>query len=325
VIVLTDIEAALRTAWPDARLARPPVPITGGEWAEMWRLEVQGTPEGVPRDLVLRRAPDEAMGAKEVAAQRAAAEAGVATPAVHLSGPSWSVMDFVTGSPLLAGLALRHLPAIARRLPDQLAGTMAAIHRTDPGPIVQAVRGAAPTVALTLDELWPHLRGAAETCDPDLVAALDGLADRRPPPGGEVLCHGDLHPFNVLADGDRLTVIDWTGAVVAPPAFDVAFTWMLLRYPPLVVPAPLRPVVGGAAGWLARRFVGRYRAANPAADVERLEWYAAVHAVRVLIDLAGWRQADDPRARSHPWRLVEPGVRGLLAASSRRPPAPTPR
>jgi hypothetical protein len=36
-------------------------------------------------------------------------------------------------------------------------------------------------------------------------------------------------------------------AVAAPPAYDVAFTWLLLRYPPLAAPPALRPVIGAAA------------------------------------------------------------------------------
>src|SRR4029453_13650178 len=110
-IVIDVVEPVLRRAWPDVRLTAPPPPVTGGQWAAMFRLAVAGTPEGVPSDLVLRIVPHAEMGAKELAVQRAAAEAGGPTPAVRLTGPSggplggaWAVMDFAAGAPLLAGL-----------------------------------------------------------------------------------------------------------------------------------------------------------------------------------------------------------------------------
>ena len=158
----------------------------------MYRLQVSGTPAGVPADLVLRVVPHPEMGAKELAVQRAAADAGVDTPAVRLSGPeggplggAWAVMDFAAGAPLLAGLdgsaAIRRFPGIVRRLPRQLAETMAAIHRVDPAPMERAVREAAPGVALSVEEVEPHLRTAAEAVgEPKLQAALDALDRRRP-------------------------------------------------------------------------------------------------------------------------------------------------
>jgi aminoglycoside phosphotransferase (APT) family kinase protein len=123
------------------------------------------------------------------------------------------------------------------------------------------------------------------------------------------VCHGDLHPFNLLADPDgTITVLDWTAAAIAPPAFDVALTWLLLRHPPLDAPRALRPVIGAGAAILARRFLHAYRDANPDADLAPLDWYAALHSTRVLIDLSMWQRDSDLRAAAHPWRLVAPGA-----------------
>lgn len=314
----------LRGAWPDADLAAEPRPLTGGYWATLLHLRLTGTPADVSDDVVLRVVPHPEMGAKEIAVQAALADAGAPTPAVHLIGPAggplgdaWVVMDLAPGDPLLAGLdgaaALRSLPRILARLPAQLADTMAAVHRIDPGPVVERVRSVAPTVALTIDELWPHLQAGAElTQHRYLVDALDALARHTPPQGDVVLCHGDLHPFNLLRDGDRITILDWTAALIAPPACDVAFTRLLLRYPPLAAPPALRPLIGAGARALARRFVGRYLRANPAADLTDLDWYTALHATRVLVDLATWQNTDDPRASTHPWTLVAPGAASEL-------------
>lgn len=315
-----QIIQALRGAWPDVDLTVEPRPLTGGYWATILHLRLTGTPDDVPDDVVLRVVPHPEMGAKEGAVQSALAEAGAPTPTVHLTGraggplgDAWAVMDLAPGEPLIAGLdgaaALRTLPRLLARLPAQLADTMAAIHRIDPAPIVERVRAAAPTVALSLDELWPHLRAGAElTGRNDLIDALDTLADHPPPPGETVLCHGDLHPFNLLRDGERISVLDWTGALLAPPVYDVALTRLLLRYPPLAAPPALRPIIAAGATVLARRFLHSYRRANPTADLTDLDWYTALHATHVLIDLAAWKNTGDPRASGHPWHLIAPGA-----------------
>lgn len=315
-----QILATLRSAWPDVGLSEGPHLLTGGFWATIFHLRLTGTPDDVPADVVLRIAPHPEMGAKETAVQAALADAGAPTPTVHLRGPAggplgdaWAVMDLAAGDPLLAGLermaALRNLPGIVTHLPVQLADTMASIHRVDATPVIEQVRAAAPTVALTIDELWPHLHAGAEQASRhDLVDALDTLARDTPRQDDPVLCHGDLHPFNLLRDGERITVLDWTGAVVAPAAFDVAYTRLLLRYPPLAAPPALRPVLGAGARALARRFVHRYLHANPTADLANVDWYTALHATRVLIELAAWQNTGDPRADGHPWLLIAPGA-----------------
>jgi aminoglycoside phosphotransferase (APT) family kinase protein len=336
-ILSEQILGALRGAWPRVDLAAEPRPLTGGYWATILHLRLTGTPDGVPDDVVLRVVPHPEMGAKEIAVQAALAEAGAPTPTIHLTGPAggplgdaWAVMDLARGKPLLTGLdgtaALRNLPRILARLPTQLADTMAAIHHIDPAPVVERVRAVAPTVAFTVDELWPHLlAGAERTGRHDLVDALHTLAERRPTAREAVLCHGDLHPFNLLRDADRITVLDWTAALVAPPACDVALSRLLLRYPPLAAPPALHPIIATGARALARRFVRRYHHVNPTADFTSLDWYTALHASRILIDLATWQNTDDPRTKTHPWNLVAPGAANELVRITGTDLNPEPR
>jgi aminoglycoside phosphotransferase (APT) family kinase protein len=300
------------------------LPLTGGQWAAMAHLRLAGQPDHIPADVVLRVVPDATMGAKELAVQAAAGDAGIVTPRIRLTGPAggplvgaWSVMDLAVGEAPIADLdataAIGRLPALLRQLPGQLADTMATIHRVDPQPVTRRVHAIAPTVALSIDEVWAHLRAAAGALPRDeLTVALQRLRDTQPPSLGAVLCHGDLHPLNLLIDDGQVTVVDWTGAAVAPPAFDVAFTRLVLRHPPLVAPRPLRPMIGAGAAVLADRFVKHYRRGAPAADLGNLDWYAGLHAARVLVDLATWQQAGDARAERHPWRLVAPGAVGAL-------------
>jgi thiamine kinase len=56
------------------------------------------------------------------------------------------------------------------------------------------------------------------------IAALARL------PGGLRLCHGDLHPENVICAPNGPHVIDWQKATSGDPAADVARTALLLRY-----------------------------------------------------------------------------------------------
>jgi aminoglycoside phosphotransferase (APT) family kinase protein len=309
-------------------LVDEPHPITGGQWATIHRLHITGQPDGIPDHLVLRVAPDAEMAAKEQAVQAAAANRGIATPRVHLTGPvggplggAWAVMDLAPGAPLLTDLggaaALGHLPQLLGRLPHQLAASMASVHGLDPDPVVGHVRTRAPLVALSVSELWPHLRAGAEAgARPDLAAAIERLAETQPRQDGSVVCHGDLHPLNLIADHDRVTIIDWTGAIVAPPAFDVAFTSLLLRHPPLATPPVLRPLLTVGGALLARRFARLYQRANPSADLTHLDWYAALHAARILGDHATWTRTGDPRARQHPWHLVSPAAAKALTRAT---------
>jgi aminoglycoside phosphotransferase (APT) family kinase protein len=279
------------------------------------------------------------MGAKELAVQRSLADLGYPTPAVRLSGVGhgaiagvWSVTDFARGaSPLddLSGLAaLRRAPALLRDLPRQLAETAAALHAVDPGPVTAAVRAAAPGVAWSVDEVLEQFEVTAGALDrPDLVADGQALARCRPPDRGVVTCHGDLHPFNLLVDeAGAVTVIDWTGALRADPAFDLAYTTLLLAHPPLDAPGPIRALVRAVGTRLERRFLARYRELAPAADLGSLDWYRAVHGLRILIELALLRDRRGGPV-DHPYVALEAVARAAVDTFStgRAPGSPAGR
>jgi aminoglycoside phosphotransferase (APT) family kinase protein len=320
------IGAALGRAWPELRLATPPEPLVGGYWATMYRLRVADPPPGVPADVVLRIAPHDAMGAKELAVQEAVAAQGYPTPPVYRHGPGggpfggpWAVMAFASGASPLDGLggaaALRRAGTLVRALPEQLAGAMAALHRLDPAPVTTAVRAAAPSVAWHVDDVLAQLEHGADAVDrPEVAAALRSLARQRPAEPRRVVCHGDLHPFNVLAEGARVTVLDWTGSLHASPAYDVAFTTLLLAHPPLAVPGPVRAALAPAARAISRRFLRRYRAFSPDAALDELDWYTALHCARILVD-AGAPGSPD----AHPLQSLMPvAARRLGAATGHR-------
>jgi aminoglycoside phosphotransferase (APT) family kinase protein len=82
-----------------------------------------------------------------------------------------------------------------------------------------------PPVALPaqLDRLRCKIRDASRV-DPSLVAALELLPLTIP----SQVCHGDLHPGNVIMAGDGPVIIDWFDAARGDPVADVARTSLLM-------------------------------------------------------------------------------------------------
>lgn len=119
----------------------------------------------------------------------------------------------------------------------------------------------------------------------------------------------------MAADGDRSVVLDWTAGQIAHPAYDLAFTHMLLANPPLEAPKPLRPVINAAARRIANRFITTYRKIGPhPIDPVALNRYHDLQGCRILIDLADWRaEGDIDSHRGHPWLAMEPSLQPLLA------------
>ncbi len=83
-----------------------------------------------------------------------------------------------------------------------------------------------PPVALPVqrDRLTCKIRSAAARVDPSLGAALDLL----PPTAPSRLCHGDLHPGNVIMASDGPVIIDWFDVARGSHVADIARTSLLM-------------------------------------------------------------------------------------------------
>jgi len=329
----TELETVLdhlrsRFHAPELAVDGPPVQLAGGFWAEMWTLALaERSRTNLPPRVVLRLAPDAQLAAWETAFQAGVAEQGYATPTIHAwdftpqgSERAWCVMDYANGTPLMGGLsgvrALAALPHLATGLPDTLARVAADLHRLDPRPIETAL-GRATDKAIGVDGLLDHyLARADELAYPALKQTLERLATTRPGRQVSVVCHGDLHPFNVLADGDPKVVLDWTAGQIAHPAYDLAFTHLLLANPPLAAPRPLKPVINAVARRVASRFITTYRNIGPhPIDDDTLDWYGTLQGCRILSELATWRaQGELDTHQGHPWVSMEPALQSLLSA-----------
>jgi len=311
--------------------AAPPVSLQGGYYAEMIRFRLADPPEGLAGDLVARIVPNPVVAAWESALQRDVARQGFPTPSVRLVaddrtplGRSLLVMDHVEGRSTLSGLhgigIVTQIPAVVRHLPDQLAALAARLHALDAHAVtaeLEALDGGIPTTTkgFVEGELWR----AAVADRPDLVAVAEQLIATEPPSARRAISHGDLHPFNVLVTASGPVLIDWTVARVAHPAFTLGFTDLMLSNPPLEVPSALGGGLRALGRSLARRFHATYRSlAQPADHVsaEELDWHRKVHALRILVELAGW-DAAGARPASHPWLILEPVTERLLGITTR--------
>jgi aminoglycoside phosphotransferase (APT) family kinase protein len=83
-----------------------------------------------------------------------------------------------------------------------------------------------PPVALPAqrDRLTCKIRAASSRVDPSLAAALELL----PPTSPSRLCHGDLHPGNVIMASDGPVIIDWFDAARGDHVADIARTSLLM-------------------------------------------------------------------------------------------------
>ena len=176
----------------------------------------------------------------------AAHDAGLPAPAVfgleEAMGRRGIVMERVEG-PSLLQLVQAH-PWRVTSVGRQLAEVHAALHaRCAPG----------------LPSLPERLRegiSRAALCAPvqrRAEAALGRL------PAGEAVCHGDLHPDNVVLTRRGPVVIDWSEAAAGHPLADVARTSLMLRIAS-PVHGPVGPLVEAGRRLLHRAYLNRYLA-----------------------------------------------------------------
>jgi aminoglycoside phosphotransferase (APT) family kinase protein len=224
-------------------------------------------------------------------------------------------MDLAPGQPLLSGLtattALRSAPMLLRRLPDLLAAAAAELHECPIDDFTVELDGHTRRADIR-DFLERISVQAGDIGRPDLQRVAGQLAAAAP--SERVICHGDIHPFNLLVDGNRWTLIDWSTVVLADPHYDLAFTTLMLANPPLGGPAPLRAATRAIGRRLASRFLHTYEnLAGRQVDPARLNWGRRCHALRAVVETATWEAHDDLSAhRGHPWLTMRPTLEACL-------------
>ena len=203
---------------------------------------------------LLRASEDPARVQREATALRAAAEAGIDVPAVYgtttVDGRAGLIMGRVDGPDLITLMGRR--PWMVPRAARIVGTTQARMHGV-------VAPGDLPSVH---DNVHFKIRAAtdlpSELAD-FALATLDEL------PAGDRLCHGDLHPGNVLLGRDGPAVIDWTDAARGDPAADLARTWLLLNLGavPEHMPALIRRLQAFGRGTFSRRYLRAYEDVRP--------------------------------------------------------------
>lgn len=316
------------TGRPDLEFESAPLPLSGGFYAEMLRFGLVDPPDGLAGDLVARIVPDAGAGVWEATVQRYVAAQGFPTPAVRMTVGAGSalgrylvVMDHVDGHPPMAGLGIGDvtlgLPRLVHELPRRLARIAACLHALDPGPLAAALAAFNPPHGATTAGFVHTQVDLAVACGRhDLARAGERLLAAQPTIGAEVVVHGDLHPFNLLVGRDETWLVDWTVAGVGDPAFTVAFTELMLAHPPVPLPRAGAALLAPVGRYVARRFLRAYRnltdAAPEALHDAQLQWHRSVHALRILVELAGWNAAGAWPQNGHPWLVLEPVAARLL-------------
>lgn len=315
---------------PGLELAEPPVPLTGGFDTEIHAVRLRGAPAGFAAPLVLRvlRAHhDPAMVMREQAIQNTLADQGYpAARVLHAAldpaplGAAFLLMERLPGTPLISTR-----PVGMDRL---LLEAQLRLHALDPAPLARAL-GDAVTFEGYLASLGRRVARAGLT---GLTELMRWLHEQRPPPEAPpVICHGDLHPQNVLVQGGRVSgVLDWPNAVIADAAFDVASTHSILRFVPVglaSMPRALRWLARVGQPILAARYLRGYRRRRPI-DSGRLAYYEVAAVMRALVRAGESRgraaggpppTALDRSAYADRLLAHAAGITGLAASLPRQP------
>ena len=164
-----------------------------------------------------------------------------------------------------------------------LAGALHSVHRTPPPPDMPFLR----------DYIDSHLRRARGILSNRVIAGIFALIGRLSP--GDGLCHGDPNPGNVIMTADGPKLIDWTGAMRAPAAFDLASAHvMLTELAPYIADDPKRPPAINAAMQAAYAALVR---TSPLALAALVQPYLPV--VRALLLLSRAVPAHEARLVQH--------------------------
>ena len=169
---------------------------------------------------------------------RAAFAAGAPAPEVFgvmtLEGRFAMVLQRFDGPTLLQ---LTRTGAMTREQAGAILATLfLAVHKTVPPSDMLPLR----------DSMDAGLRHSGDRLPKHIATGILALIERLPP--GDGLCHGDLHPGNVIMTAEGPRLIDWMGMVRAPAALDLAATHFLLaEIAPEVADDPERPRAVNAA------------------------------------------------------------------------------
>jgi uncharacterized protein (TIGR02172 family) len=204
---------------------------------------------------------------------RAAYTAGLSVPAadelVEMDGRCGIVLERLQGRSMLKELQdkLWTFPEVAR----QLAELHFKMHKNV----------APPGLRLQREQIESGIRMAASLPDATRDSARRRLAEL---PDGEVLCHGDFHPDNVILTSRGPVIIDWMTGTRGHPLADVARTRLLILLGGLPPGTPwlMGRVINVLRVLLHRSYLARYLELSRARRKQVEAWQLPLLAARIF-------------------------------------------
>ncbi len=292
-------------------LLAAPEPILAGHGPGAHRVRLDCRHGGWSGPLVARTAPPPVLR-REAACITAVRSLGFPAPDLLAHGSDGVL---VVREPPGATLAERMIGDMAA-LPRLLAGfgrLHAALHALptaglDPDvgvvdPVIEGPDDGSPGDLGTFDDAVHRGRRSAAGPFGRIAGQVAWLAEHRPPPHRPAVCHGELNPVHVVIDGDgagtAAVPVNWTGAGLGDPAYDVAATLVAFWSTPLYADSAVqRRLLKMIRDSLASAYLAAYREAadRPVPDA-RLDYWQAYHLCRIATGIA--RCAD--RGPAGPW------------------------
>jgi serine/threonine protein kinase len=150
-----------------------------------------------------------------------------------------------------------------------LADLCHAVHTTPPPPDVLTLR----------DWMGAWLQSVGGALPKHIATGVLALIERLSP--ADELCHGDLHPDNVIMTAEGPRLIDWIGTVRGPAAYDLGVTHVVLtELGPEVADDPERPRAVNAA---VQSEYARLAGMSPAALTAAIESYLPIVCLLVAL------------------------------------------
>ena len=118
----------------------------------------------------------------------------------------------------------------------------------------------------------PHLTEAMRVKVLELLKTL---------PDGNIICHGDFHPGNVILSAQGPIVIDWMTAASGSPWADVARTCMILHVGPKAAGRQLSQIARLFINLYYERYLKHYKALHSDTQNELRRWLPVIAAARL--------------------------------------------
>jgi Phosphotransferase enzyme family len=232
------------------------------------------------------------LGQQEARMTQAVFAAGVPAPEVFgevtLDGPFGIVLGRLDGPTLLQ--VTRSGAVTFAQAGAILASLGLSVHRMSPPPEAFHLRGWMDTAFRLSGDIVPK----------HIASGILALIDRLQQPG-DGLCHGDIHPENVIMTADGPRLIDWTFSIRAPAALE----WVHSHQPDRVCPRRHRQSAAAACGQCGRAIRIRAAVRQAGSGAEASDGDLAADRDRPLLPAYGRADkramaADDAARRSGP-------------------------